>query len=67
MTRDQMRETADRIAAEHGCEILPRAFGGRCVQLARRYQGAGVDSVAAASRCLQAIRAAGVNTYRWVV
>jgi hypothetical protein len=54
-----MYQTADDIADEHGCELLPGANRKLCLAVQRRYsQGRPVDD-ARLNRCRTALRAAG--------
>lgn len=66
-TKQEQHEIADRVAAEHGCEIMPTAHGGLpALAVQRRWQQGDPQDRQRIRRCLDALAAAGVNTHGWV-
>jgi len=65
MTQTNRKTDADRIANDHGCDIVAAAFGRRAIQVQRRWsQGQPQDSDRVAA-CRKALEAAGVDTSGW--
>ena len=65
-TKQEQHEIADRIADEHGCEIMPAAYAIAAISVQRRYRQGDPQDRQRIRRCLDALAAAGVNTYGWV-
>lgn len=57
---------ADKIASEHGCEIIPSTVGVPVLQVQRRYQQGFPRDGQRVSACFGHLRSAGVNTHGWL-
>ena len=56
----------DRIAQEHGCEILPTAIGKPALCVQPRYQRGNPHDGKRLRECFAALEAAGIDTTGWV-
>lgn len=65
-SKQQARDLAEKIAAEHGCEILPTALGGAALSVTAYYNRGDIENRGRLRRCFAALRAAGISTYGWV-
>jgi hypothetical protein len=58
MSKQDKQDKQDKIAAKHGCELQPTAFGGVALVILPRYQGERHEE--RLTRCKAALEAAGV-------
>ncbi len=61
-----MSKQADRIASQHGCEILPTATNRVALCVERRHSLGSPADDHRIERCRQALESAGISTAGWV-